>query len=61
MPPPIAAAVNSATFSPQPRYAASSSIPSLVMTVESTSKHTASACWSAHLAWSTRVPMWAFR
>ena len=41
--PPIALAVSAATRSPTPRKAASSSMPSLVMTVESTSKQTASA------------------
>lgn len=46
-----------ATLSPHPRKAAKSSMPSDVTTVESKSKHTASALCNASCACGTRVPM----
>lgn len=53
--PPIASFVRLLTSSPLPQNSANSSMPSSLMTVESTSKHTISADWIIRLASKTRL------
>mmetsp|Transcript_34053 Transcript_34053/g.81895 ORF Transcript_34053/g.81895 Transcript_34053/m.81895 type:complete len:237 (+) Transcript_34053:221-931(+) len=57
IPPSMAAFVSAETSSPFPKYSASTSIPSSAMTVESTSKQTASALYKAYIASGIERPI----